>query len=186
MPNGHGGARPGAGRKTTQERFGQKVETTESKIASRLARTVENLTKLADGENVIVEEEWVPAGLVFVDSVLKYSNGQPMVGPTGGPLKTKVLAFPDKKPDELVLVKRKRIGTGRDRQANIYLIDRILGKPVTPVPPKDEGDTGTEDALSQLRKFLGLSSDHSSRRNEVSLDAVSGTEKNDDGQREGD
>lgn len=41
----------------------------------------------------------------------------------------KTAAFPDIEPTELVLVERKREFADKDRTANQYLLDRIMGKP---------------------------------------------------------
>lgn len=123
MPRG--GARAGAGRKpkaTTHERA---ITRAEKRCADRLPSTLDNLEKLADGQAEAVEEIYEAAGALFIDATeIVYSE-------SGNPrsVKVKKLAYPDLPPDELVLVKRVVRNFGPDRTANIYLADRILGKP---------------------------------------------------------
>lgn len=100
--------------------------------AAQLVHYVHNLQTLADGGFESVDEEWVPAGLVLIDE-------QPDEDPIGAALgqantrhqrrPRKVLAFPDLPPAQLVLVKRRRSVLAPDKVANMYLLDRIIGKP---------------------------------------------------------
>ncbi len=112
MAGEHGGARDGAGRKAKAEKFAGQIASAEQRIADRLPQLIDNMLEIADGGYERVEEEWQPAGLVTVGS---------------GEYESKV--FPDKPDHELVLVKRKVSIADKDRSANQYLIDRILGKP---------------------------------------------------------
>jgi hypothetical protein len=93
MANGHGGARPGAGRKRKAEKFEGEVAAAERRIADRLPRLIDNLFKLADG--VAVERETRDGVEVF--------ESPP------------------------------------DRDANKYLIDRILGRPTERVEAEHSG-----------------------------------------------
>src|SRR5262245_37492327 len=116
MANGHGGARAGAGRPRKAEKYASQIAQAEDRIADRLSERVEKLEYLANGGYEQIEEEYLPAGLIFVGS---------------GEWAT--LAFPDLPPEQLVCVKRKRSVAAPDRAANIYLIDRIAGKPTARV-----------------------------------------------------
>jgi|SRR6185437_8976031 len=84
MPNGHGGARPGAGRKPKATKYASEIADAERKIADRLPELVDNLFALAAGVKV---EEAARDGTVDVFT----------------------------RPP--------------DRQANEYLLNRILGRP---------------------------------------------------------
>lgn len=108
----NGGARPGAGRKAKAEKFKQPIARAEKRIADGLPQLIDNMLMLANGGYERVEEEWQPAGLIYIGS---------------GEFARR--AFPELEPDKLVLVKRKRSVADRDRAANEYLINRILGKP---------------------------------------------------------
>lgn len=100
--------------------------------AEQLVHYVRNLQLLADGGFETVDEEWVPAGLVLIDDQGDDDGG--ILAAAGVNTRhmrrpKKVLAFPDLPPDQLVLVKRKRQVAAPDRAANIYLVDRIIGRP---------------------------------------------------------
>jgi hypothetical protein len=86
MANGHGGARPGAGRKARADKHAGQIAAAEQKIADRLPDLVENLLILASGA-------WVQGDKCD-------DQGKPLV-----------------------------YLTPPDRSANVYLLDRILGKP---------------------------------------------------------
>jgi hypothetical protein len=49
---GHGGRRPGAGRKPRAERFAAKIASAEKKIADRLPEVIDSLFELAEGVTV--------------------------------------------------------------------------------------------------------------------------------------
>lgn len=100
MANGHGGARPGAGRKARAVEHAGAVAAAERRIADRLPGLIENLFRLADGGFEQVEERWGP-------------------GPPG----------PDGTSGAPVLVSRKVTWAAPDRAANQYLVDRVLGRP---------------------------------------------------------
>lgn len=121
MANGHGGARPGAGRKAKAEKYAAQIAAAEDQIADRLPRLIGNLLKLADGGFEVVENHYAPAGTVTVGS------GEYLT-----------LVYPDKLADELVLIKRVKSRAAPDRAANIDLINRILGKPTTQVEVSGE------------------------------------------------
>jgi len=113
-----------------------------NEAAKQLVKCVQNLTLLANGGLEIIEEEWVPAGLVLIDEqpddVLDQANTRHQRRPR------KVLAFPDLPRDQLVLVKRKRSVQAPDRQANIYLLDRIIGRPEQ-TSNINTGESGAEE-----------------------------------------
>lgn len=145
MPRG--GARPGAGRKPTRERFARPVEQAEKRIADRLPEFVDNQILLALGGGERIEERWEAAGTVAVDDVLRGKDGQPILNERGQPLRAKVPAFPDLPIDQMVLVERKVITMGPDRAANEYLLDRIMGKPTTVVEAEVSGPAGGDIPL---------------------------------------
>jgi hypothetical protein len=113
----HGGARPRAGRKRKATKYESAIQTAETKIIDKLPDIIENLLTLADGGQQIITEEWQPAGLV---TLTKHDEDKDKF--------YQVQAFPDLDPLETVLVKRTVVTAGRDRAANQYLVDRVMGK----------------------------------------------------------
>lgn len=107
-----GGARPGAGRPRKRDVHGTAIVRAEKQIRDRLPELVDNMFRLAMGGYERVEEQWAPAGSVLV-----------------GTGESAYRLYPDKPDDELVLVKRLVSIADKDRAANTYLIDRIMGKP---------------------------------------------------------
>jgi hypothetical protein len=132
------GWKGGPGRPSKADKHAGAIAKAEKQIADRLPELVANMLHLANGGYERVDEEWQPAGLVFVGS---------------GEFARR--AFPELDPDALVMVKRKTSIADRDRAANQYLIDRILGKPtdrkehVFPDKPLEEM---TEDELRAIVK----------------------------------
>lgn len=102
----------GPGRRPKAQKFARPIARAEKQIADRLPELIDNLFVLASGGYERVEEEWQPAGLIYIGSG-EFAHR----------------AFPDLPPDELVLVKRKSSIADKDRAANEYLVNRILGKP---------------------------------------------------------
>lgn len=131
----------GPGRPKKQEKYASQIAAIEDTIADGLPDRVDKLTFLAEGGFEQVNEEWLPAALVFVDDISFDDNGKRLV--------TKIRAFPDANPDDLVLVKRTVSYAAPDRLANIYLIDRILGKPTQAV----EGDINVSDPDQLIARF---------------------------------
>jgi hypothetical protein len=117
MENQHGGARPRAGRKRKRSKYELTVAEAEDKVVDHLPAIVDNLIVLADGGYEKYEYEYQLA------CTLTYP-----VEKEDGTTYQK-LVFPDKKPDEMVLVRKKVWKADRDRAANQYLVDRIMGKP---------------------------------------------------------
>lgn len=117
-PGRSGGYRTGAGRKRKLEKYQSAIEKAELDIGDNLPRILQNLYHLADGGYERVEEEWQPAKLV---TITKHDQEKDQF--------YTVPAFPDKEPDEMVLVKRKVSIADKDRTANQYLVDRVMGKP---------------------------------------------------------
>lgn len=129
MAGKHGGSRSGAGRKSKAEKHAGAVAGAEQRIADHLPELIENLLGLADGATQRVEEKWEPAGTRTIDEVATDRDGKPLLDPRGRTQILKRPAFPDKKPDEMILVERKVIVMGPDFRANEYLVNRVLGKP---------------------------------------------------------
>ncbi len=102
----------GPGRPRKADKHAGAISEAEQQVADRLPELVANMLHLANGGYERVDEEWQPAGLVYVGS---------------GEFARR--AFPELDPDVLVMVKRKSSIADKDRAANQYLIDRILGKP---------------------------------------------------------
>ena len=107
---GHSG---GPGRPKKADKFAAPVARAEKQIADKLPSLIENMLHLANGGYERVEEQWAPAGSLYIGSG-----------------KDATAMYPDKDPDELVLIKRTVSIADKDRAANQYLIDRIMGKPV--------------------------------------------------------
>jgi hypothetical protein len=120
VANGHGGARPGAGRKPRALRFERPIAAAEKKIADHLPQLVDAELALALQGGERIEERYAAAATVTIEDVIE--------PPEGRPIRVKRPAYPDLPPDELVLVERKVVTLGPDRAAAEYLIDRILGK----------------------------------------------------------
>ena len=142
-----GGARPGAGRKRKIEKYESPIVAAENRLADRLPLTIDNLEKLADGGQESYQETWEPAGTILIDDVeIEHdAKGNPR------PIKVKRLAFPDLPADELVLVRKVVSVAAPDRTTNIYLSDRVMGKPTERV--EHDGDIGV--ALTNDLSRLG-------------------------------
>lgn len=111
----NGGARPNSGPKPKAERHETAIQTAEKRCADRLPITLHNLEEIADGLVEDVDEQWVAAGMATIG---KGNNER--------------LAFPElakTEPFKLVLVSKKVIKRGPDVRANMYLADRVMGKP---------------------------------------------------------
>lgn len=135
MANGWGGARANAGRKKKAEIFASEIAAAERRVADRLPRLLANLEQLADGGYEQVTETYEPAGLIQITKEVITKDGTVSV---------KELAFPELPPDELVCVRRTRTVAAPDRAANVYLVDRILGRPVAAVEADVEVNAGEE------------------------------------------
>lgn len=149
MGNGWGGARPGAGRKARAQKFAGPIAAAEQAIVDQLPQIVGNLLMLANGGWEEISEHYEPAGLVLVDDYAQNAEGQSY--------KVKRLAFPDLPPDQMVLVKRVRSVAAPDRIANIYLVDRILGKPVQAIEASgpEGGSIPVELFQASLKRIYG-------------------------------
>lgn len=143
MAGQNGGARAGAGRKRKLEKYQSAIEKAELSIADKLPQLKENLEYLANGGYQRVEEEYQPAGMLMRTTTDKEGNPY------------QVPMFPDKKPDELVLVKRKVTVADKDRAANIYLMDRVMGKPIQKVAPTTpDGKEPYDGTGTSAREFV--------------------------------
>lgn len=114
------------GRPPKAQKYASEIAESEAEVVSKLPKIRQALLKLALGGWKQVDEKWQPAALVTVGS------GE-----------FELPAFPDKAPNELVLVERKVGVAAPDRAALQYLIDRILGKPGAKVEIGDPDDDGT-------------------------------------------
>lgn len=130
----NGGARPGAGRPRKAVKYAAPIAAAEDRLADRLPRLIDDLLKLAHGGWWEEEEELQPARLVEI-----------------GQGEVRTLAYPEKDPDALVVVRRRRRRMAPDRQALIYAIDRLMGRPTT------EGGEA-EAMLTAILRQLNLSS----------------------------
>lgn len=101
-----------AGRPRKADQYAGEIASGERRIADRLPDLIDNMFVLANGGYERVEEQWAPAGSLYVGS--------------GDSLRR---MYPDKPGDEMVLVRRVLSIADKDRAANQYLIDRIMGKP---------------------------------------------------------
>lgn len=125
-PNGHGGARPGAGRKPTSELYAPEIAAAKRKCADHLPELLENLLELARGGYLRTKEKWERRGAI-TKKIYEYDDN-------GVPHMLEKPAYPDHPDqDELVLTERTTETADMDRAANIYLVDRILGKPTQAV-----------------------------------------------------
>jgi RecB family endonuclease NucS len=113
----NGGARPGAGRKRKYDKYQSAIEKAELRIAQKLPDILDNLEVLADGGQQVITEKYQPAGLVTLTKQDEEGNSY------------QVPAFPDLDPLEQVLVEKTVVTAGRDRAANQYLADRVMGRP---------------------------------------------------------
>ncbi len=120
MSNGHGGARPGAGRKPKTERYAIEIESATDKVYVRLDDNVNSLQALADNDRIVVHQEWAPAGTVTIKSYEVDAEGKVH--------RVEKPAFPDLDPEHMVLVKRREVNNGPSETALTYLIDQGLGK----------------------------------------------------------
>ena len=100
------------GRPKKADKFAAPISRAERQIADKLPQLIENMLLLANGGYEVVSEEWAPAGSLYVG--------------TGRAVEK---MYPGKPDDEIVLVKRTVSIASKDRAANQYLIDRIMGKP---------------------------------------------------------
>lgn len=149
MANGHGGARPGAGRPRNNEKYVEQIAALSDRIADGLPDRVAALELLAEGGYEQVQEVWEPAGLIQISKILETKEGT---------VRVTEAAFPHLPPDQLVCVRRTRSFAAPDRQANIYLIDRIAGKPTTQVEAELSGPNGEAILLrfaDQVTKIYG-------------------------------
>lgn len=150
MANGHGGARPGSGRKRISERYAPQVESFHDQVAADLDKRYAALAFLADGGFEEVEEVWEPAGLVTIQKTLETADGV---------VRVSELAFPHLDPTTLVCVQRKKKIAAPDRKANEYLVDRVAGRPTQAVEIDADPDGTLEvtaDAMTQAASELAL------------------------------
>ena len=130
-----GGRRAGAGRKKSKATLlkDQAEQLAADMIGAELPGLIANLIKLANGGYQRVEDRYEPAGCVLVDD---------WITEDGKSRRIRRQAFPNVPPDQPVLVSRIISTADSDRQACVYLIDRILGRPHEQV--KQVGTTATQ------------------------------------------
>ena len=90
---------------------------------------ITNLKRLADGGYERVTRTFELAINIVREDVVRDKEGNPTFDSRGNVVIAKQPAFPDAKPDDLVLVKRVVEVADADRAANEYLINRRLGRP---------------------------------------------------------
>lgn len=135
MANGHGGRRPGAGRKRNSEKYAAQIAAFTDQVAADLGDRYRALQLLADGGFEQVTETWEPAGLITINKVIETKEGA---------IRVTELAFPELEPTELVCIRRVRSIAAPDFKANAYLVDRILGKPTAHVEAEHEHSVGDD------------------------------------------
>lgn len=145
----NGGARSGSGRKRNNEKYAAPVATFHDQAASDIDARYRALAFLADGGYEEIEEVYEPAGLIMVNKEVITEDGRSV--------NVKEPAFPHLDPEQLVCVQRKKKIAAPDRAANIYLVDRLAGKPVAAVEvdPDPEGTLEiTAGALNEAARGL--------------------------------
>lgn len=174
-----GGRRDGAGRKPKSHLYPIPVAEADDYIAPSLRAYMELLDSLARGQIESVRERWMPSALVQVERVdIQETERGSLV-----PVKSKVPAFPNLRPTDMVLVE-KRIESGMpDFRALTYLINRIMGRPAGQ-PDSLETDEATElydlsklsseemDALSALLRKASLAAAADNGRGESGSSAT--------------
>ena len=126
-----GGSRSGAGRKTAEQtKARQDLNAAVDGLIGEMALDlVANLKRLADGgyKRVTLTEE--PAATITRVDVVRDKDGNPTFDGRGNPVTAEQPAFPDAKPDAMVVTRRVVEVADGDRAANEYLLNRRLGKP---------------------------------------------------------
>ena len=125
MADGHGGARPGAGRRPKAEKYETQFAAADQRWVDKLPVVQETLEKLAKGGLKRITKKFMPAVLVLTKEV-RYDASD-------NPKNVDVPAFPDEDPKKLICVQEVVETLAPDRAANIYILDRILGKPTQSV-----------------------------------------------------
>jgi hypothetical protein len=164
-----GGYRPGAGRKRKTDKNATAIEKAEKQIRDRLPEVVGKLFELAMGGIEVVEEKHQPGWVVLVQQQAKEKKRERARGkgvveseePDGIEIDAETVDLHK----ELFLIERKVSYTLPDKQAAMYLADRIMGKPVSKIAPttpdgKEEygaGDTLTDEArINRLAAIFDL------------------------------
>lgn len=145
MANGHGGARAGAGRPRNAEKYTAQIESATDQIVAKVGDRIAALELLAEGGSQTVHETWELAGLVVVDDV--------EIDKDGRVVKVKRLAFPNLPADQWVCVQRRVVRSGPSETANIYLVDRALGKTAQEVAISGPDGGPVEHAVGSLEEW---------------------------------
>jgi hypothetical protein len=165
-----GGYRPGAGRKRKTDKNATAIEKAEKQIRDRLPEIVEKLIELAMGGVEVVEEKHQPGWIVLVQQQAKEKKRERARGKgavqSDEPEGIEIDAETVELHKELFLIERKVSYTLPDKQAAMYLADRIMGKPVSKIAPttpdgKEEyggaSDTLTDEArINRLAAIFDL------------------------------
>jgi hypothetical protein len=144
----HGGARPGSGRKPKEEKHQSAISEAEQRCADRLPIIIGNLEQLADGGVQESEGKYQAAGTIFYEDLVPQGDGRS--------LKIKKLVFPEKDPEEMVLVEKKIREFGPNVKANEYLANRAMGTPATgdDIKIQEQVDAEIETVVSSLKEGL--------------------------------
>lgn len=154
MANGHGGARPGAGRPPKAETYESEIGAANKKIADHLPMLVDNLLKLAAGGFEVIEDKYQPAWYVMATankSQARKNKADPMqAGGEGLELTPELLEFNS----GMTLIERKVTYAQPNLPAIIYLTNRIMGTPVAKVAQTDtDGNDLADDGNAALEKI---------------------------------
>ena len=123
--------KPGAGRKPNDvvKLRAELAATVDNTLTYMVPGCITNLKRLADGGYERVTQTFELASTIIRDDVVRAADGNPILDSRGNIVIARQPAFPNAKPDDLVLVKRVVEVADADRAANEYLINRRLGKP---------------------------------------------------------
>lgn len=147
-----GGKRDGAGRKPKSYLYQRHIQKADKYLAPKMEELLKLLEEMARGQIEMVRETWKPAALILVERVelqeVSVGEDTRLV-----PVKSKVSAFPNKRPDDMVLVDKRILSGVRDRQALIYLVNRIMGRPAG--QPEEPEEATSVAARYDLGKLTG-------------------------------
>jgi hypothetical protein len=167
MANGHGGSRPGSGRKPNAEKYADQLGKANDHLAYELRECAKALLDLALGNTEEVER--VPAGTLWRKDVIRVEKADLtflteeeagklelseidgiLLDQKGKPAIVDVPMYPDLDPTQLVEVKRKKLRP--DVRALAYIWDRLEGR-ANYVPPVEPEGVDIRAALREAREL---------------------------------